>query len=104
MDDEPAPPHGVTLWNPHDPAAMRGMMDRDILKSLQKYVHGFEYGNVRLELEDVHIPDKDNFTKAEQTEATLADKTLARRVRGTVKLVDIESGKVRATRELFGAD
>ena len=95
MDDtDPAPPHGVELWNPHDPAAMRGMMDRDITKALQKYVHGFEYGNVRLELEDVHIPDKPEFTKAEQREALLSDKTLSRRVRGTVKLVDAESGKV----------
>ena len=94
MDDDPITPPGVELWDPHDTASMRRMMDRDIVKSLQKHAHGFEYGNVRLELADLHIPDKDDYSLAEQREALLADKTLSHRVRGTVRLINRETGKV----------
>ena len=96
MTDDPDPiaPEGVTLWNPHDAKAMRGMIENDVLASLKKHVHGFEYGNVRLELHDLALADKPEYTLQEQREATLADKTLSRRIRGTVRLVDRESGRV----------
>lgn len=97
--DMPTPPEGVDLWNPHDPAKMRGMIENDVVKSLKKHVHGFEYGNIRLELDDLHIPDKPEFSHEEQREAMLSDKTLARRVRGTVRLVDRETGEVLDTKK-----
>lgn len=94
MQGDVPTPEGVELWDPHDSVGMRGMIERDTLDALKRYVHGFEYGGVRLELDDLSLHDKPEYTKDEQREALLNDKTVARRVRGTVRLVDNQTGEI----------
>jgi len=91
---DPPPPPGVTLRDPEDSDALRGDIEQGIKGAFGKYVHGFAYGGVRLELADVDYADKPTYSLAEQKEALMSDKTLSRRLRGTVRLVDEETNKV----------
>lgn len=92
-DDNPAPPAGVTLRDPEDSDSIRGDIEGGIAGAMQRYVHGFEYGGVRLELSDVKYADKERYSLAEQNEALMSDRLLSRRLRGTVKLIDVETNK-----------
>ena len=92
-DDNPAPPAGVTLRDPEDSDGIRGDIEGGIAGAMQRYVHGFEYGGVRLELSDVKYADKERYSLAEQKEALMSDRLLSRRLRGTVKLIDMETNK-----------
>jgi DNA-directed RNA polymerase subunit beta len=92
-DDSVAPPPGVRLRDPNDTDGLRDDIEQGILKSMQKYVHGYEYGGTRLELSDLAYADRPKYSLAEQREALLKDSTLARRLRGTVSLVDVETNK-----------
>ena len=92
-DDNPAPPTGVTLRDPDDSDSVRGDIEGGISTAMQRYVHGFEYGGVRLELSDVKYADKERYSLAEQKEALMSDRLLSRRLRGTVKLIDVETNK-----------
>ena len=92
-DDDIEGPPGVRLRDPEDSDTLRGDIETGISAAMQKYVHGYEYGGVRLEIEKLHYADKDKYTLAEQKEALMADKVLARRLRGDVKLVDVETNK-----------
>lgn len=92
-DDAVAPPQGVRLRDPDDTDGVRDDIEQGILKAMQNYVHGYEYGGTRLELSDLAYADRPRYTLAEQREALLKDATLARRLRGTVSLVDVETNK-----------
>ena len=92
-DDNVAAPHGVRLRDPDDTDGRRDDIEQGVMKAMQTYVHGYEYGGTRLELSDLAYADKPRYTLAEQREALMKDATLARRLRGTVSLVDVESNK-----------
>lgn len=99
--DLPLPPPGVKLRDPEDSESLRKDMESGILSAMQRYVHGFEYGGVRLELDNLHYADKEKYTLAEQKEALLSDRLLARRLRGNVKLVDVATNKVLDQKKNF---
>ena len=92
-DDAVAPPEGVRLRDPDDTDGVRDDIESGVMKAMQSYVHGYEYGGTRLELSDLNYTDKPRYSLAEQREALLKDSTLARRLRGTVTLVDTETNK-----------
>jgi len=52
------------------------------------------YGGVRLEVENVRVEGPERFTIKEQKEALLNNRILSKKLRGTLKLIDEESGKV----------
>ena len=92
-DDTVEAPDGVRLRDPDDTDGVRDDIESGMLKAMQTYVHGYEYGGTRLELSDLAYADKPRYSLAEQREALLKDSTLARRLRGTVTLVDTETNK-----------
>ena len=92
-DDLVAAPVGVRLRDPDDTDGVREDIESGVMKAMQNYVHGYEYGGTRLELSDMAYADKPRYSLAEQREALLKDATLARRLRGTVTLVDTETNK-----------
>lgn len=92
-DDEVEAPPGVRLRDPEDSDTLRKDIEDGIASAMQKYVHGYEYGGVRLEIDNLHYADRDKYTLAEQREALMSDKLLARRLRGNVKLIDVETNK-----------
>lgn len=98
-DDDPPPPPGVKLRDPSDVDTLRGDLERGVRDAMLRYVHGNEYNGVRLELTDLDYADKPHYTLKEQNEAKLTDKILARRLRGTVKLVDVATNEVLDTRK-----
>ena len=100
-DDEPLPPPGVRLRDPEDSDTLRKDLETSVMGAMQRYVHGFEYGGVRLEVDNLHYADKDHYSTAEQHEALMSDRLLARRLRGNLKLVDTATNKVLDTRKNF---
>jgi len=97
--DLPEPPPGVELRDPEDADALRADIDRDLVAAMNRYVNGYAYGGVRLELKNVRMTDKDRFSLSEQQEAKLADRLLHRRMRGDVRLVDDETGELLEERK-----
>lgn len=93
--------HGVKLRDPEDSDGLRKDLESSMLNAMGKYVNGFEYGGVRLEVDNLHYADKDRFTQAEQQEALMSDRTLARRLRGNVRLIDTATNKVLDERKKF---
>jgi hypothetical protein len=61
---------------------------------MERYVHGYSYGGVRLELKNLKYTDKEKYSLKEQNEALLNDRLLHRRLRGDVLLVDEATNKV----------
>lgn len=98
-DDDIPPPPGVRLRDPEDTDTLRGDIENGISEAMKRYVHGYEYNGVRLELDKVHYADKERYSLAEQKEAQLSDRTLTRRLRGTVKLVDAATNEVLDKRD-----
>ncbi len=92
--DIPEPPQGVTLRDPEDSDGIRGDIESSMLKAMGRYVNGYSYGGVRLELKDMKYVGPEKFTKQQQHEALLNDKLLSRRLRGTVRLIDEETNDV----------
>lgn len=93
MEEDPKPPDGVILRDPEDASQARQSIFDGVKRATERYVNGYEYGGVRLELEGLHYTDKEDYDLKEQKEYQMDDKTLARRLRGTVKLIDTETNK-----------
>lgn len=100
QDDIPAPP-GVRLRDPEDSDGIRGDIESGLVDAMQRYVNGYSYGGVRLELADLKYADNERYSLAAQREALLNDRLLARRLRGTVRLVDDATNKVLDERKNF---
>ncbi len=47
-DDLVPPPEGVRLRDPNDTDGMREDIEQGVLKAMQNYVHGYEYGGTRI--------------------------------------------------------
>jgi len=101
IDELPEPPPGVTLRDPEDSGAVRKDIEDSVLNSVQRYVNGYAYNGVRMELKDLKYVGPKHFTKQQQNEALLNDRMLARRLRGTVRLVDEETNEVLDERKDF---
>lgn len=98
-DDDPLPPPGVTLRDPEDTDALRTALNDGVLDGMKRYVDGFSYGGVTLRVRDLKYADADRYSQREQDQAKLGDRTLARRLRGTVELRDAATGDVLDTRK-----
>lgn len=93
-DDIPPPPPGVTLRDPTDSDTIRKDIEDKFMDAMNRYTNGYSYGGVRLELKDLKYVGQEKFSKREQNDALLNDRLLARRLRGTVRLIDEETNKV----------
>lgn len=101
QDDDPPPPPGVRLRDPEDSDALRKDLEDSVLNAMNRYVNGFEYGGVRVEVGNLHYADKDRYSLAEQQEALMSDRLLSRRLRGDIKLIDSATNKVLDQRKNF---
>ena len=90
----PEPPPGVTLRDPEDSEGIRGDIENSMLGAMNRYVNGYSYGGVRLELKDLKYVGPQTYTKQQQQEALLSDSLLSRRLRGTIRLVNEEDNSV----------
>lgn len=100
-EDLPEPPPGVILRDPEDSDSIRDDIENATLGAMSRYVNGYSYGGVRLEVSDLKYVGPKRFTKQQQHEALLSDQTLARRLRGTVRLVNEEDNSVLDERKNF---
>lgn len=87
-EDIPDPPAGVTLRDPEDTPAIRKDIEDSMLNAMGRYVNGYAYGGVRLELKDLRYVGPEKFSKRQQQDALDNDRLLSRRLRATVRLVD----------------
>ena len=100
-EEIPEPPVGVTLRDPEDSEAIRGDIENAMLGAMGRYVNGYSYGGVKLELKDLKYVGQPKFSKQQQNEALLNDKPLTRRLRGTVRLINEEDNSVLDERKNF---
>lgn len=84
-------PEGVELYDPDDMDYRRKEI-HDMAMDGVKRSFPQTYGGIRLEVDNLHYADKDNYSHKEQKEALLKDRFLSRRLRGTVKLFDNKTG------------
>lgn len=92
-------PSGVELRDPHDMDTLRNNIFDRVAQGMMNHVNGHEYGNVRLELDNLGYADKEHYTLAEQREKLLSDDHLSRRLRGNIRLIDTETNKVLDIKE-----
>lgn len=100
-DDLPPPPPGVILRDPEDSDSIRSDIEDATLRAMERYVNGYSYGGVRLEVSGLKYVGPKKFTKQQQQEALLSDRLLARRLRGNVRLVNEEDNSVIDERKNF---
>lgn len=86
-------PEGVTLRDPEDFASLRQNIFDDVKKAFIKS-YPVKMGNIRMEVEDVDYDGPDTFDLTEQNNAILTDKYVSRKLRGTVKLFDNNTGSL----------
>jgi hypothetical protein len=92
--EDPTPPPGISLRDPEDSDSIRADIENSVIGALDRYVNGYSYGGVRLELKNLRFADKEKFSLKEQNEAMLNDRLLHRRLRGDIHLVDETTNKV----------
>lgn len=93
MDPNDLVPEGVTLRDFDDYGALRNSVFETAKNSFaSKFPH--EYGKYRMEVEDLDYMEKDDYDLAHQKQALMTNQFLAKRLRGTLKLYDKESGKL----------
>jgi DNA-directed RNA polymerase beta subunit len=90
--EEPLAPEGVKLFDPMDFTTLRGNIF-DSIESSVKSSFPQSYGGVRMEVEDLHYADPEEYDLATQKKALMSDKFLSRRLRGTVRLMDEKTGE-----------
>jgi len=86
-------PAGVRLFDPDDHATQRDVLYDTVRESLSSQFP-IEHGGVRLELHDVDYRDPPTWSRKDQRMARLKGKTLARRLQGTYRLFDTDSGQL----------
>jgi DNA-directed RNA polymerase beta subunit len=90
-DDEAESPAGVTLYDWDDFDTQRQNIF-DKAKTALESQFPQAHGSVRLELHDTHYVDPESYTTAEQKSALMGNRFLHRRLRGTFKLFDTNTG------------
>lgn len=80
-------PNGVELYEPEDFSYVRDRI-YDKAKTQLQSAFPMSYNGVRMEVHDLDYSDPPEFDLERQKEALLKDEFLARRLRGTVRLVD----------------
>lgn len=86
-------PDNVELYDWDDHATGRKLI-MDAVASEMKRAFPIEYGGTRIDLDNVRYEGKTDFDPDEETEALISDKYLHTRLRGTLRLTDLETGKV----------
>lgn len=85
-------PAGVELVDPDDFDTRRRRIYEAAKKQMQAS-YPVSHNGLRMDVADLDYEDPDNFDPEKQCADLLGDKTLARRLRGTVKLTDEATGK-----------
>lgn len=85
-------PEGVELFDFHDYGKQRELLYNTTRQAvLDQFPQS--YGGVRVELDEVDYDGPDNYSLQEQKDAILKNKYLRRRLKGTMRLIDEETGK-----------
>jgi GNAT superfamily N-acetyltransferase len=86
-------PKGIKLRDFNDHAALRQNIFDSVKGSMEK-VFPMSYGGVRMELEDLHYDNDDDYDVGVQKDALLYDRYLTKKLRGTFKLYDENTNKM----------
>lgn len=92
-------PDGVKLYDFEDFDTHRKLIFDDAMDALANQFPK-EHNGVRMELDNLHYVDKDHYTIREQKKALHDDVYLMRRLRGTVKLTDSNTGEVLDSKDM----
>jgi DNA-directed RNA polymerase beta subunit len=92
-------PEGVELRDLNDYRTLRGSIFGGVQKAFQT-AFPISYGGTRMEVDNVRYDDEKDYTLAEQKKAILEDKYLTRKLKGTVRLYDEESGEMLDERDM----
>jgi RNA-directed DNA polymerase len=93
MDPNDLVPEGVALRDFDDHTALRNSVFETAKESFaSKFPQ--EYGKYRMEVEDLGYMEKDDFDLATQKRALMTNQFLAKRLQGTLKLYDKETGEL----------
>jgi DNA-directed RNA polymerase beta subunit len=90
--DDAERPAGVELYDFEDHKAHRKLIF-DGVRDTMSAQFPVEHNGVRMELEELDYADPEEFSLADQKKALLEDKFLSRRLRGTVRLTDAQTGE-----------
>lgn len=84
-------PEGITLRDFDD---HKGLRENVFAAAQDGFAKKFpqEYGKFRLEVDNLHYAEKDDFDLATQKKALMTNQFLAKRLRGTLRLYDRETG------------
>lgn len=85
--------NGIRLRDPEDTDTLRDNILEGVKEELAASFPR-SYGGVRLELQDLHYDGPEKWNYDEQGRALMEDKFLARKLRGTLRLVDEATGDV----------
>jgi hypothetical protein len=96
MMDEEIIPEGVELREFEDYGALRKQVFDSALNGFQKKFPQ-EYGKYRMEVEDLHYADPEEYDLDVQKDHLMKNRFLARRLRGTLKLYDRSTGTLLDT-------
>lgn len=86
-------PEGVQLYDLEDFDTHRNLIFEDSKTALEKQFPKV-YNGVKMELVDTQYTDPENYTISEQKQALHNDKYLMRRLRGTIRLKDANTGEL----------
>lgn len=92
-------PPGVTLRDFGDHSALRSSVLDSTMTAMQKKFPQ-EYGNYRLELDDIYYAEQDDYDLDKQKNALMKNDFLSKRLRGKLSLYDKNSGDKIESREL----
>lgn len=93
-------PKGVKLFDPDDIPTRRELLFQTVIDEVRKKFP-VSYKGVRMELgDDLELVDPERYSLAEQHKAKMTKGTLARRLRGTVRLFDEGTGDLLDSRHM----
>lgn len=93
MYEDAEAPDGVELYDPDDYVGERNRIFSTIKDTFIKQFPR-EHNGVRMELVDVDYEDPKDFTLAQQKKALHSDSYLSRKLKGTLRLVDMKTGNL----------
>jgi DNA-directed RNA polymerase beta subunit len=92
QDQEDILPDGVELYDPDDFDRQRQLLYDSVLQGVQQSFP-LSYSGVRVEVEDLGFDGPETYSRPEQRRALMENRTLDRKLRGTMRLLDDQTGE-----------
>jgi DNA-directed RNA polymerase beta subunit len=92
QDQEDILPEGVELYDPDDFDRQRQLLYDSVLQGVQQSFP-LSYSGVRVEVQDLGFDGPETYSRSEQRRALMENRTLDRKLRGTMRLIDDVTGE-----------